>query len=495
MNQNSRAIAVLDRLRSKVGLTEDGRDALIQLANPFTDFESRRVGYFDANQAASVIQCVKKSTVVTAPGPASGNWDAHIFTMPIMGSVNVGNYGSSTGTFAGSGLLGATWGIPSESFLGCVNVITGLAGTDMSCTATPNVIQGQALSLGPTNNAYKAPFLDGNSRLIGMAFEVHNTTAPLHKQGAVAVYHQPQNSLLDRSVRTELSNTGPVLAPTTVRISSPQTNHTLADVPRSLQDVMLLSGSRQWEAADGCMCIPTLVSNDIPTVRRESVVPVVINAGETYDLHFNAVDAKVHPACAPRPSIPAGLPVVPGIYCTVNNTANKFTNFNTVGAYFSGLSQETTLVVNTIYYIERFPTPAETDLVVLAQPGPPSDPIAKELYSILMREMPPGVKVGDNADGDWFYSLVSGAAKFLGPSLAAAGPLGMAGSVLANGAGAWADERLRQNKKTQKTIQAKPKKAPVKQGSTWAEEPKRPKNQTKAQKRQVHKNWTSKSGM
>jgi hypothetical protein len=105
---------------------------------------------------------------------------------------------------------------------------------------------------------------------------------------------------------------------------------------------------------------------------------------------------------------------------------------NASGAYFTGLSNSTTLQLNAIYYIEKFPTQNETDLVVLAKHSCRSDNIARELYSEIMREMPVGVPQRMNGIGEWFADAVSSAADFVSPVLSAI-PLpmtqGLAGMV------------------------------------------------------------------
>jgi hypothetical protein len=455
------------------------------------------VGYFDANQAASVVQCIKKSVVVSAPVSAgTGNWDCNIFSLPFLGSVNAPNF-TGQGVAAGSGLMAAIYGQSTQSTMGPVTIIAGAAGSDLSLSTHGTDVVADGDSLAAANANYAAApqngFLDGNSRLIGMGFEVHNTTAELYRQGAVAVYHQPQNMLLDRSNRTDFVYTGTLAAPLTWEFSLGLTTQTITDAPSNLASAMLLSGSRQWEAKDGVMCIPTLISNDIPTVRRESVVPVVVNTTKDVLSSFAGLapgaEVRFFPAAIPSRTRLPSSPLIPSKgLADVCYKPNKFTNFNTVGSFFSGLSTQTTLVVNVIYYIERFPSPSELDLVVMAQPSPASDPIAAELYSILMREMPPGVKVADNADGDWFYELISGAAKFLQPALAAAGPLGIAASTIASGADSWAQGKLREGKKPpnkqgakkqqNKILPRKPnsdkpksakKKTTVNTGSTWVD--------------------------
>jgi len=94
-------------------------------------------------------------------------------------------------------------------------------------------------------------------------------------------------------------------------------------------------------------------------------------------------------------------------------------NFNHAGAYFTGLSATTTLQLNVIYYIERFPSQQDSDLVVLATNSSRKDCVAMDLYSEIIREMPVGVPQKMNGLGQWFADAVSSAVDFVSPVLSA----------------------------------------------------------------------------
>jgi len=104
--------------------------------------------------------------------------------------------------------------------------------------------------------------------------------------------------------------------------------------------------------------------------------------------------------------------------------------FNHAGAYFSGLSPTTTLQLNAIYVIERFPNQLDTDLVVLAKPSCRADDAAIELYSEVIRMMPTGVPQRMNGLGEWFSDAVSAATDFISPVLSAIPhPMAQAGAA------------------------------------------------------------------
>jgi hypothetical protein len=90
---------------------------------------------------------------------------------------------------------------------------------------------------------------------------------------------------------------------------------------------------------------------------------------------------------------------------------------NTHGLYFTGLSLQTTLAITLNCFVERFPGPQETDLVVLAKPSPQYDLLALEIYSHALHDMPPGVMVKENGLGEWFADVIGKVNNIFGGSL------------------------------------------------------------------------------
>jgi len=80
---------------------------------------------------------------------------------------------------------------------------------------------------------------------------------------------------------------------------------------------------------------------------------------------------------------------------------------------FTGLSNSTTLTINYIVYIERFPTQDDLDLIVTAKRSPEYDVRAQEAYSIIAQSLPVAVPFNENGLGDWFKSAVNMAASIL----------------------------------------------------------------------------------
>jgi len=445
----------MDQLSQRVGLRETSKRALIQIVNPFMDFEQPKAGWFDTNESSSVVQCVKFSQVISAPVITgfTGNWDCNIFTTPLTNPTTF-----LTPASLANGLL-AYSPPPNGAPVGGVVVVTAASGQALNLSAAsrapapPNVgsatVQSALLSPTVDQLANAVGYLSGTSRVIGMGFEVHNTTSPLNIQGAVAVYKQPQPVFLDRldvglmAVGTLAQLVAPTL---TAVFQGESTTFLLNDGPATLADAMLLPGSRQWEAKDGCMVVPTLASTEIPVqqLRNANVFFRDTNGNQTVNtIALGGAPTTGFTGCFVNPLFPVVTFAVPSVQIKLTQPLLHINNFNTSGAFFTGLSNSTTLVINTVYYIERFPTVSDKDLIVLAEPSPPYDSVAFDLYPILTQFMPPGCQVKDNADGDWFFEAVQSVAEFLKPALGfLPGPLGTLAGPFAGAVSSWAGNKL-----------------------------------------------------
>jgi hypothetical protein len=89
--------------------------------------------------------------------------------------------------------------------------------------------------------------------------------------------------------------------------------------------------------------------------------------------------------------------------------------FNMSGAYFLGLSPQTTLTVAIRSYIEIFPSQIGNTLTSLASPSAPFDERARRLYAECMKTMPPGVMLCENGLGDWLSDVAGKIANFVSP--------------------------------------------------------------------------------
>jgi hypothetical protein len=216
---------------------------------------------------------------------------------------------------------------------------------------------------------------------VASGFEVINTTAKIYQQGNVFVYRQPQPE--PRPASYNITNHGVAIlgVASLARHNQPPYTPAAAD---------LLADSKQWEAAEGAYCVQTLNSLDVPADGEDWLSP----AFELSETEVAYSTGLIMPT----------LSSLGAIYCPA---LAYVAPYNMSGAYFTGLSLQSTLVLNFTVIIERFPTNEQGDLLMLARPSPRYDPRAAELYTLALQNMPPGVPAYMNGLGDWFASVVS----------------------------------------------------------------------------------------
>lgn len=401
----SRSERVLNAIGSKIGLTECGRDWLIGCCDPYHDKPLNICGYPDVNEAASVTQVIKLSTQLSAPSGVSTNWDAHIHQFPWLSGIATGVPPPLVAVSDQTVFLALQNNAASPSNWGGLTI-------DSVAANLPTYHYGNSTITHPFDTQLK-PYLAGEFRLIAMGFEVINTTSELNVQGLVTVYRYPMQDI-------DSASTIPLIAlnqgsgPSANQIGFPSVLKTAAP-PDTSGQALLLADSRQWKAKDGCYCVGTLNSSELPTGSNNVALQLSLNA--TDPISVDGFDALTTPVTIGTIGIPPTSPT--NIISFFGVPQTDLTKFNHFGAYFQGLSNSTTLQVNAIYMVERFPTYLETDLVVLAKPSCRCDDAAIELYSEVIRQMPVGVPQKMNGLGEWFSDAVSAASDFISPVLSA----------------------------------------------------------------------------
>jgi len=387
MSTVARSERILDSLVGKNGLTEPGKRWLAAAADPFHDLALNCTGYPDQCQSDSVVQLVKLTTTISCPSTiTTGNWDARVHMYPWLVNVAFTRV-----------INGGTSNAPVFAFTGGQNLFTA-GGLCVDCVASGNPI-GPGSAVGPASSSITLPpqYYNGQCRVIGQAFEVHNTTSQLYKQGAVCVYKQPAPDMFQ-------STTYPIVGGS---ISSNGVGYPsgllLPTAPYAQTDALLLSGSKQWEAKDGCYVVGSFHSEVIPLQDTIVTVPIVYQANT--------------PEGSGNYYMPTAGQITNGTSQILFWNDIFWSQQDAHGAYFTGLSAQTTLTINWNILIERFPSAADADLVVLAKPSPRYDPIALELYSHCMQSMPVGVPVNENGLGDWFMKVIGRARDIVMPAL------------------------------------------------------------------------------
>lgn len=402
-------------------LSEEAKKSLTQLSDPFHDYEVECIGLPDGLPEKSIVRKVKKSLTISRPAtfPDDETWDCHIFTLPER------RYATQSGpTILGQGTLSRVANVYTETstshVIGPINIYSVSGGTDSLPGSGPYVagnVNEQALSL---NDYYS-----GQSRVIASGFEVHDVSSDLYKQGTCTVYRLPQFNYPSNMIPTVGGNAQAPIAGTESRLP-----------PGNIEAAMLLPGSRQWEARWGCYLVDTY---DLEENRPRAA---------KYGYHaFKVGDDDL--------SGTGSLPTMM-MHGTFNTAATALASYkdvlrDTSGAFFTGLSPNSSLTLTYVAVIETFPTFVDP-LVTLARSTPEMDPNFFMLYKAIAQEIPSGVMVGENASGDFWdkvLGIISDVAPVLGPAF---GPVGGAvGGLISTAA------KVGQKTRNEKAAKTKPK--------------------------------------
>jgi hypothetical protein len=368
----------IDKLANSVGSTDLGNSWLKTALDPFPDEPRKCGGFPDMVSGPSVVQKLKYQTTQVVPASvASGKWDCHIYfdgfdnDVPLWVTHTEGNpdyivsvAGQLNANVHGGGL--------------CVRA--GAAGTQLTL---PTLQQNLPIPV--------SYFLNGKTRVIAKAFEVHNQTETLYKSGASTFYRSPS-----KRVERYISITKNLISPITAgNVMKAVVDY---DIPELVSPIMNLDDTVVGNAEDGCYCVSTLNGPDLrPLDFNDVCYPMEIDSAGLYSGQL-----------VPNPS---GF--------SYQNVVGAFPGeFNLSGAWFTGLSYETTLTIVVHYVIERFVNENSLDLVVMTTKSPCFDPAVLELYSRAASAIPTGVPVSANADGDWIKNIADVLGSFGVPGMA-----------------------------------------------------------------------------
>lgn len=405
---------LLDKVGKELGMSECGKAWVTAALDPYHDVViDNYAGYPDNDESPSVQQVVKATYTVNAPGSVSGNWDAHICFFPWQGQANNivtgGSINSLNGPFRNnSGYFQVGSGAP-DSFQGLmVDAVASGNSTYVQTTTTPT-----CLDFATTQS-----YCLNEWRLVAVGIEVINTTAELTAQGLVTSYRSPTPQRSSKSA-VLLNQT---IAGTPPNIYLGTIDAIVCDVPpQNVSEALLLPGTVQWKAKEGVYLIPTLNSTNL-SVGSDNTCVITNDSSLAVARGIGSTASYIGTAFTFTNIYGAGL---------------NITDFNMAGAYFTGLSNTSSLTVNAIKYFERFPTAVsslDVPLVVLSKPSCRYDPAALALYSAVIREMPVAVPQRYNGLGDWFREAVQTAKDIVSPVLSAIPhPIAMMGAGVLNG--------------------------------------------------------------
>jgi len=220
--------------------------------------------------------------------------------------------------------------------------------------------------------------------MVGWGIEVINTSPELNKSGMLTAYKVPQR-MTRESVYVRDLTAGNLITGTTqvARFCRP---------PKSAAEAALLPHSVSWEAKEGAY-VPVSISG-VENVPKNSEY-----------LGFDFSDqmfagAGIASFGLGSQLIGAGADVDPKVL------VQRFVPFDTVGVFLTNLDPKSTFTIRVKTYFEKFPGTYDDVLLPMCTPSPRYDIHALAVYSELLHDLPIATKSENNANGDWFKSIL-----------------------------------------------------------------------------------------
>jgi len=407
-NKAKRSEGLLNKIGDKLGMTDAGKAFIIGALDPFHDNPVNLQGYPDGNTSPSIVQIIKQSTTITAPPnlPATGSWDCHIVQWPWLDANTLAPCYPDTSSFTPPQGLGSSpqyaVAVGATPVAACAGggvwILAVPSGTPTSPISYINSEGNKSLQQLVIPNVYNI----GKRRCVGAAFEVYNTSAQLYRGGSVCCYRSP----IENSEKGSVISVG-LTSGTTITSQQFVKPSVFEGPPATPAAALLLPNSRQWDAENGCYVVGAFSSEEIPAMTNFNTYPIITD-------HTTPTGIA---QCVDPTWNSYSIGTVPGPFWSTRGTFE--TGMDLSGAYFTGLSSQSTLTLNWNVAIERMPGNEDLDLVVLAKPACERDDVAIRFYSHCVTAIPVGVPVRENGFGDWFKDVVSTASDFIAPVLSA----------------------------------------------------------------------------
>jgi hypothetical protein len=426
-----------DALCEAEQLSKPGCDWLKRAVDPFHDYELPSFqGYPDATTEPTVIYTINQQATITAPTTAATDglpWDANIAVLPVdycpfasacYYNPRVGETGNPAGLVITDAATNYAKAVPE---FGCLTAWTTRSGEPTFIPwKTQAFINSDVHHLGLED--YISTTKPSRYRIIAGGFEVVNTTAALHKQGDVTVYTTD-----GRGDGTSVTSwTGNYAGAYSYGATPPNTTDLLVaggsaqvfkSPPVNIAQAKQTTGARTWQAADGAY-VPVRIRtpNGYSTIGKHDWVMTSGSVGVSSLADDIPVDFCLTGLGTNR-QIRSFVELEGAILGQTTYPELRYqgdchlSDIDISGAYFTGLSPDTTLTVSLRLVIELIPPPSDPERFSLAKAPASLDCNALMLYYELLRVLPPGVPVGYNEAGKWFRMVKSAARGAIGSAI------------------------------------------------------------------------------
>jgi len=401
----TRASRLLDNLVDAGKLSPEGKRFLICNLDPFHDVEVQSPGWPDNNQFPSIRRKVKQTISIANPFLSTAPtlpWDLHV---TMWSSLDALVYSKSSlrvnNTFVfNSGDVG--------QILGGIQVWGVKTGTTWDPFNPATTVLMNTIALDPS-------YVNGISRITSIGMELTDTTPVIQKGGMVFVYKQPNNPR-DAMVFEGFS---PVDAASC-------TFSGLMDTlpPSTLNNVQLMPETRNWAFEKGAYVVGRFSTVENP--------PRAVDYSPPVYTYVDDEGASNSSTLIYQQMVTSGIGF--GGITLFRPLGNRVYPIGRSGIWGSALPPGSTSNLTVVIETEGFPKPGSenSDLVIATQPMS-LDCLAIEIMSRSIAQLPPGVPVGENGIGEWFFKIVDGIGKalsFIPHPFAQAGSLAARGIVM-----------------------------------------------------------------
>lgn len=426
----SQAHQILQKLIDEQKLSPEGLAWLTVATDPWHDTKIKGVaGLPDAQVGDSLVFQVVQELVIVKPGTlGAGNWKVRIANQPFLQKQKVG-----PGKYYGD-VVSIDNSITFDREIWPVQVNYALDASDFAST----------VPVGSAGIELPQEFTKGTVKLIGMGIEVFNTTAEINKQGTVSYIRMSQPDTDDFF--------GYVSQSTPVNTWAFRSLRPFREPPKNLSEMSNYPGFAQTEAREGYYA-PVIIKVNANNRNYPITKGLLTLAEDPEGGPINPVGIDCH-------SSQSAATIVPGNITTFYSVQNNplLTDCDTNVVMFTGLSDATTLTLRVRFICERFPNDSEKQMLVIATPTAPYDPVAIELYTRAVSQMPCGVPFSENPAGEWWLKMINEIAELAVPMLNTIHPmLGSGAKLIGSGAESLRKDWRKERKKNER--KPKPKKA------------------------------------
>jgi hypothetical protein len=426
----SRAHQILQKLLDEQKLSPEGLAWLTVATDPWHDTKIKGVAGMPDGQLGDslVFQVVQELVIVKPVTLGAGNWKVRVANQPFLQMQTVG-----PGKYYGD-VVSLDNSVTFNRELWPVQVNYALDADDFAST----------VPVGSAGIELPQEFTKGTVKLIGMGIEVFNTTAEINKQGTVSYIRMSQPDTDDFA--------GYVSQTTPPNSWSFRSLRPFREPPKNLSEMSNYPGFAQTEAREGYYA-PVIIkvngaNKNYPITKGLLTLSEDPEGGPIDPAGIDCHSSQVSSFLAPGNTTPFFSSRVNPLHANIDSNVVMFT----------GLSDPTTLTLRVRFICERFPNDSEKQMLVIATPTAPYDPVAIELYTRAISQIPSGVPFSENPAGEWWMKMISEIADLAAPLLSAIHPvIGSGAKLIGSGADAlrkdWRKERKRGERKPKKAVE------------------------------------------